>query len=148
MFKNMLIFKVVISLTATVRAVCIVHRPLLLRLSCCFLNESQRKIGIPANIHIDDFPDENLTLKHDSYGVISMANKGKDTNTSQFFITLVPMPWLDGRHVIFGRVVEDDDHVIRTISNTPVDNKYRPVESVVITECGVNQQRSSNLEPF
>ncbi|BAF26102.1 peptidyl-prolyl cis-trans isomerase [Oryza sativa Japonica Group] len=81
------------------------------------------------------FPDEGFAVKHDGPGVVSMANAGPNTNGSQFFITVDKAPWLDGRHVAFGRVVAGMG-AVRAIDRTGTWSG-KTVKPVVITDCGV-----------
>lgn len=81
------------------------------------------------------FADEGFALRHDRAGVLSMANAGPDTNGSQFFITTAPAPHLDGKHVVFGSVVQGMD-VVRLIEGQLVDPKSRPFTKIVVQRCG------------
>lgn len=84
------------------------------------------------------FADENFKYAHDGAGVLSMANSGPNTNGSQFFITTVKTDWLDGRHVVFGRVLEGMDVVKKVESLGSQSGK--PRATVTIADCGVVAQ--------
>ena len=83
------------------------------------------------------FSDEKpgLKLKHDTAGVLSMANSGKNSNSSQFFFTLGPAPQLDSKHVVFGRVVEGLD-VLERIDREAASESGEPRVPVIIADCG------------
>ena len=87
------------------------------------------------------FADENFDVKHNEPFLVSMANCGPDTNGCQFFITTAAeCPWLDGKNVVFGRVVEGQG-VVRRIENVSVAasgsvDEYRPKYPIVISQCG------------
>ncbi len=78
-------------------------------------------------------------LRHTGAGILSMANAGPNTNGSQFFISLAPTPWLDGKHTIFGRVVSGMK-VVRQIGNVATGAQDRPVAEIKILRAGLKQQ--------
>jgi peptidyl-prolyl cis-trans isomerase B (cyclophilin B) len=84
------------------------------------------------------FDDEGFKFKHDRAGLLSMANAGKNTNGSQFFITTVPTSWLDGKHVVFGVVLGGYDDVVKRIeaveTSKPMD---KPLKEVKIMDSGL-----------
>jgi peptidyl-prolyl cis-trans isomerase A (cyclophilin A) len=77
-----------------------------------------------------------LRIRHDRGGLLSMANAGPNTQGSQFFVTEVATPWLDGKHAVFGRVVVGLD-VVKKIARTPRNQQDRPLTPVKITEMKV-----------
>ncbi|XP_071341236.1 NK-tumor recognition protein isoform X2 [Trachinotus anak] len=89
------------------------------------------------------FEDENFTLKHDRAFLLSMANRGKDTNGSQFFITTKTAPHLDGVHVVFGLVISGFE-VIKKIEGLKTDSASRPYADVRVVDCGQLITKSAN----
>lgn len=95
--------------------------------------------GRATALGVDKFDDEpnGLKLRHSGPGILSMANSGANTNGCQFFLTTKQAEWLDGKHVVFGRVMDAAGMlVVRKIENVPVGANNRPKLDCVITECG------------
>ncbi|XP_036384245.1 peptidylprolyl isomerase Ab (cyclophilin A) [Megalops cyprinoides] len=86
------------------------------------------------SIYGSKFADENFTLKHGGLGTLSMANAGPNTNGSQFFICTADTPWLDGKHVVFGNVVEGIDVVKKVEGHGSSSGKTDG--KIVIADCG------------
>eukprot|EP01126_Amoeba_proteus_P047221 TRINITY_DN537_c0_g2_i10.p1 TRINITY_DN537_c0_g2~~TRINITY_DN537_c0_g2_i10.p1 ORF type:complete len:168 (+),score=35.19 TRINITY_DN537_c0_g2_i10:262-765(+) len=86
------------------------------------------------SIYGNKFADENFKMKHTTPGLLSMANSGKNTNGSQFFITTKNASWLDGKHVVFGKVIEGLDVVYKVEKQGTPEGP--PKCKLVITDCG------------
>ncbi|KAK2782584.1 peptidyl-prolyl cis-trans isomerase cpr6 [Emmonsiellopsis sp. PD_33] len=87
------------------------------------------------SIYGEKFDDENFELKHDRPFLLSMANSGPGTNGSQFFVTTVPTPHLDGKHVVFGEVVNGKG-LVRKIEKLTTDSGDKPHQEVKVVDCG------------
>ncbi|GKT96466.1 peptidyl-prolyl ciS-trans isomerase-like 1 [Colletotrichum tofieldiae] len=99
-----------------------------------------------TSIYGEKFADEiHPSLKHTGAGVLSMANAGPDTNGSQFFITLAPTPWLDGKHTIFGRV-KNGLSVVKRMGLVKTGPEDRPLEEVKILKASVLEEGRADEE--
>ena len=87
------------------------------------------------SIYGNNFNDENFKIKHNKKGIISMANKGPNTNNSQFFITFKELPELDDKHVAFGEIIEG--YEILDIFNNLNTNNENPIDEIIIEDCGL-----------
>ena len=89
-----------------------------------------------SSIYGEKFDDENFQLKHDEPFLLSMANAGPNTNGSQFFVTTVKTPHLDGKHVVFGKVISGKS-VIRKVERTETGESDRPLKECKVINCGI-----------
>ena len=87
------------------------------------------------SIYGKKFADEKFTLRHSEKYLLSMANAGPNSNGSQFFVTFEPCSWLDGKHVVFGRV-ERGQNIVEMMRRTPTDPNDKPRVAIKVTKCG------------
>ena len=93
------------------------------------------------------FDDENFELKHEGPGVLSMANSGPNKNRSQFFICFKAQPSLDGKHVVFGKVVEGFDEVVLQLEKLG-SKKGETSKQILIADCGVLDANGNRIEKY
>ena len=90
-----------------------------------------------TSIYGDSFADENFAVQHTGPGLLSMANSGPNTNGCQFFLTCAKCDWLDGKHVVFGRVLDEESlFLLRKMENMSVGANNKPKLDVVVEQCG------------
>ena len=90
------------------------------------------------SIYGEKFPDENFNIKHEEPYLLSMANAGPNTNGCQFFITLNSLPSLDNKHVVFGRLIDDESkEIINKLAIVDIDENDRPTLECKIINCGL-----------
>mmetsp|Transcript_22327 Transcript_22327/g.26861 ORF Transcript_22327/g.26861 Transcript_22327/m.26861 type:complete len:306 (-) Transcript_22327:607-1524(-) len=97
---------------------------------------SEGKGDAGKSIYGPTFADESFAIKHDNQGIIGMVSVGPHTNASQFYITLAPLPWLDGKTVAFGRIM-DGGRILKIMTSMELENERPMGEGIVIQDCGL-----------
>jgi cyclophilin family peptidyl-prolyl cis-trans isomerase len=97
-------------------------------------NRDRWGTGSPGYTIKDEF---SPNLKHDKKGILSMANSGPNTGGSQFFITLVPTPWLDNHHSVFGHLISGEE-ILDNIGSIQTNQQDQPIEDIIISKIKIN----------
>jgi len=122
----------------------IVHR--VIKGFMCQLGDFSKGNGTGGeSIYGGIFDDENFERVHDDRGLLSMANRGPNTNGSQFFVLFGPQEHLDNKHVVFGKMVSGHD-VLRKIESALTDQKDRPIDRIIVSKCGELQLKRRHVE--